>query len=144
MTDTKMSFKDALIAHLNGEKVEARLPGSTDSGEWGCLVDKFGEWNFSDDWKLCLLNGDFGGYSWEFRIKPRTVMCNGVEVPAPESVAPAQGTVYYTPHVTREPGYNEETWDRAAGFDLRVLEHGLVYINKEDAIARAKAMLITK
>lgn len=134
MTDTKMNFKDALIAHLQDEKVEAFASDTSDWVDFGKCFD-----GLSIGYLKSINHSNT-----EFRLAPRTVMCNGVEVPAPESVSPAQGTVYYTPHVTREPGYNKETWDRAAGFDLRVLEHGLVYLKKEDAIARAKAMLITK
>lgn len=130
-----MKFKDALISHLQGEKVEAKGL----DGVWRSMRDATGELPMA---VIYLQDSAFS--KCEFRLAPRTILVNGVEVPAPESVAPAQGTVYYTPHVTREPGYNEETWDRAAGFDLRVLEHGLVYLNKEDAIARAKAMLITQ
>lgn len=138
-----MNFKEALIAHLQGEKVQARLPDSFTSEEWEDLVDIHGTWNYGDDWKVCLLNGDFKGYAWEFRLAPRKIKVNGVEVPAPETVAPADGSGYYTPHVTREQGYSKDTWD-GASFDLHVLEQGLVYLNKEDAIARSKAMLITQ
>lgn len=134
MTDSKMSFKDALIAHLQGEKVDCRLKKN---GRKLNFIDEFGHLSV-----YSVVNHDHDEI-YTFHLAPRTVMCNGVEVPAPESVAPADGSDYYTPHVTKEPGYNEETWD-GASFDWRVLEQGLVYLNKEDAIARAKAMLITK
>lgn len=129
-----MNFKDALIAHLQGEVVEVR--GAEMNVPWKSFAKHHANVTIDQ-----FEDPDFAG-ACEYRIKPRTVLCNGVEVPAPESVAPAEGSCYYTPHVTREPGYNEETWDEAS-FDLRVLEQGLVYLNKEDAIARAKAMLIT-
>lgn len=129
-----MNFKDALIAHLQGEVVEVR--GAEMDVPWkrfakyhaNVTIDQFED-------------PDFAG-ACEYRIKPRTVMCNGVEVPAPESVAPAEGSDYYMPHVSKDSSYYSEVWD-GSSFDSRTLERGLVYLNKEDAIARAKAMLIT-
>lgn len=131
-----MNFKEALIAHLQGEKVEARAS------------------HMDVPWK------DFGSYhrciriqqipdmenvtSIEYRLAPRTIFVNGVEVPAPESFAPDDGVEFFVPD-----GYTEKltypyTWRKGAELCDRCLERGLVYLNKEDAIARAKAMLITK
>lgn len=127
-----MNFKEALIAHLQGDKVECRLKKD---GRKLNFIDEFGNLSV-----YSVVNHDHDEI-YEFRLAPRTIKVNGVEVAAPETVAPADGSCYYTPHVTREPGYSKDTWDGAA-FDLRVLEQGLVYLNKEDAIARAKSMLI--
>lgn len=128
-----MNFKEALIAHLQGQKVQCM--GC--EGTWKPLMEKIGEGLI----RYVDTQSYMSGLS--FRIAPRTILVNGVEVPAPETVAPAYGSGYYTPHVTREQGYSKDTWD-GASFDLHVLEQGIVYLNKEDAIARSKAMLITQ
>lgn len=138
-----MTFKEALIAHLQGKKVQARLPDSDTSGDWDDFVDKNGSWNYNDDWKLCLLNGDFDGYAWEFRIAPRTILVNGVEVPAGEKEAPSKGATYYVPDQAEESLAYGFSWGDD-DMDCRFLERGLVYLDKESAIARAKAMLITQ
>lgn len=137
MTDTKMSFKDALIAHLQGEAVEVK---SLSNGD---VFEPFG--GFFNDPKLSLPLALSDGFAslCVFRIKPRTVMCNGVEVPAPESVAPKVNDAYFLPHV-----FSDELYAKRSNFNEGLTDShvgmGIVYLNKEDAIARAKAMLITK
>lgn len=78
-----------------------------------------------------------------FRIAPRTILVNGVEVPAPEEDAPADGTEYFMPSLTGDDQYESMWWDGGA-VDRQWLERGLVYLDKDSAIARAKAMLITQ
>lgn len=127
----QMTFKEALIAHLNGENVECK---ATDT-KWGNYVGCFGHISIN---KLI----DFTCAGWKFRIKPKTVMCNGVEVPAPETVAPDHGAAYFLPGVTSE-GYALEGRWLGSGWDNRVLGFGLVYLSEKDATERAKAMFIT-
>lgn len=135
MTDTKMSFYDALISHLKREKVEVR--GVATGDQWWPLLQLIGDVNIA----FALTEGYCT--SCEFRIKPRTVMCNGVEVTAPESASPAGNVDYFVPDVWSKSLYSAFTWD-GDNHDMQSLGRGLVYLNKEDAIARAKAMLITK
>lgn len=130
MKDTKMRFKDALIAHLQGEKVECN-----DGESW---VEIFPAFNNVSCGRI-----PEAGVGWKFRIKPRTVMCNGVEVPAPERVAPKVNDAYFLPHVFSDELYIERSNFNEGLTDSHV-GMGIVYLNKEDAIARAKAMLITK
>lgn len=132
MTDTKMSFKDALIAHLNGENVQT---AAENDGNWFAFDVVFGNLKIS---QFEIVEGH------KFRIKPRTVMCNGVEVPAPESSAPSQGSGYWVPAPRGDDyvsGFMEWHGDN---LDLKWLERGLVYLSKDAAAERAKAMLITK
>ena len=136
MTDTKMSFTDALIAHFQGAVVEVRAL-STKEEPWE------GFSSYHRNCRLSDMESDGFAGACEFRIKPRTVICNGVEVPAPESVAPADGELFYTPAPLMQGYANEDRWSNMP-FDTRALERGVVYLREEDAIARAKAMLITK
>lgn len=130
-----MNFKEALIAHLQGEKVEARAS------------------QMDVPWK------DFGSYhrciriqqipymenvtSIEYRLAPRTIKVNGVEVPAPEQAAPDYGATYYVPMPSWADFYAERRWDTSDDH-IHSLKCGLVYLNKDDAINRSKAMLITQ
>lgn len=83
---------------------------------------------------------------YEYRRKPakKTVLVNGIEVPAPETTAPADGTEYWIAYPAgRAYKAYVEVWG-GEPLDCLLLSQGLVYLNKEDAIARAEAMLITK
>ena len=136
MTDTKMNFKDALIAHLQGESVQCWAEDGFALEGWMAFSETFA------DTSVRHINNVSA--ELQFRIKPRTVMCNGVEVPAPESVSPAVYTLVWIPDPC---GHGDMCYSTAWGkgpdyFEL--LGRDIVYLNKEDAIARAKAMLITK
>lgn len=126
-----MNFKEALIAYFQGEKVEVNY----NNQGWSCFSKEFSAI------PLDALKPFYDASGYEFRLEPRTITVNGVEVPAPEKVAPENG-YYYLPLPSKENRYTTEYWD-GSEFDVRVLVEGLVYLNKEDAIARAKAMLIT-
>lgn len=128
-----MNFKEALIAHLRGEKVQ---------------VKKFSEWQAFEKW-VCdhvtlkdSLADDFAN-ACQFRIAPRTILVNGVEVPAPEQAAPDYGATHYVPMPSWADFYAERRWDTSDDH-IHSLKCGLVYLNKDDAINRAKAMLITQ
>lgn len=72
---------------------------------------------------------------------PKTRIINGFEVPAPETKAPSGNTVYYVsiPHISKYHGAN--LWGNEKDQVEYCLKRGLVFLNKEDAIANAKAML---
>lgn len=137
---TEHKYAQVLRWIADGEDVQARLPGSEVSGEFESLIGNFNAWNYSDDWKQCLLSGDFGGHEWEFRLKPRTITVNGREIVAGETSPPKEGTVYFFPMVGGDHLFANETWG-GCGFDLRIMGRGLVHLTKENAIAHAKAML---
>lgn len=130
-----MTFKEALIAHLQGEKVE--VSGVSTMPPWRPLMEYHGgvPMRYIDD-------PDFAG-ACEYRIAPNTILVNGVEVPAPQKDAPLTGTPCFLPFITTEGLYTQAPW-RGVSVNTRWLERGLVYLDKESAIARAKAMLITQ
>lgn len=70
-----ISGKEALIALVNGEEVQhfnkkmATFGNLVKDEEWGCCDE--------------LTISDFNSDLWAFRLKPRTVNLNGIEVPAP-------------------------------------------------------------
>lgn len=86
---------------------------------------------------------DFDSPSECYRAKRKMIRVNGVEVPAPETEVPAHGTTYYMPNMDniRDTPYCIRTsWHNCNAY-LQRLSDGLVYLNKEDAEARARAML---
>lgn len=129
-----MTFKEALIAHLQGEKVEQR---QWTREPWMPFMHQAQNYRVRE-----IFSSGFCD-SVEFRIAPRTILVNGVEVPAPEKEAPADGAEYFVPHVLDIDEYEAFYWAQDE-MDARFLERGLVYLDKESAIARAKAMLITQ
>ena len=128
-----MTFKEALIAHLQGEKVEVRTDPSYAWMDFGYGVSHV---------TIREIN-EFSKSPFEYRIAPRTILVNGVEVPAPEKNAPSTGTPYFLPCITTEDLCTKITWDGGCADNLW-LARGLVYMDEESAIARAKAMLITQ
>lgn len=128
-----LTFKEALIAHLQGQKVQCMGI----EGTWKPLMEKIGEGLIRYVDTQSYMSG------CSFRLAPRTIMVNGVEVPAPESVAPPKGATYYIPTTDTDELWSER-WNQAVKVTTRHIERGLVYLDKESAIARAKAMLITQ
>ena len=66
-----LTGKEALIALANGEDVEVRFKSVPDAGWYNVGTTKI------QSIQKILEGGD------EFRLKPRTITINGVEVPAP-------------------------------------------------------------
>lgn len=86
-----ISGKEALIALANGEDVQA----SVNSFDWKDAVE-FG--------LVYFLNGD--AY---FRLKPRTITINGIEVPAPFD--PKEGEEYWCFSTQTVLGYGHNVYE---------------------------------
>ena len=84
-----ISGKEALIALANGEKVQWM------NGD--CFQD------VTAQWQLC----EFLHPSFKFRLKPRTITINGIEVPAP--FEPKIGEYVYFISSDEVKGYAETT-----------------------------------
>lgn len=86
-----ISGKEALIALANGENVEFEVPSQK---EWRNIK--------SDSWDLdIILNNKFGH---KFRLKPRTITINGIDIPAP--FEPKEGEWFYFIKADSENGYS--------------------------------------
>ena len=85
-----ISGKEALIALANGEEVEF------DTGVGGWYLAHKG---------LTLHCFD----SYKFRLKPRTITINGIEVPAP--FEPKEGDKYYHISIQTSLGYGWDEWE---------------------------------
>lgn len=117
---------------------ETELPTATDEALIG-YREHIGLWSWSPDGE-----SHFDQDESEYDIIgmwPKTRIINGFEVPAPETEEPEpECGDYYLASTVYECFYRSEIWTGNYYDDLW-LERGLVFLNKEDAIANAKAML---
>lgn len=90
---------------------------------WPVRVDEYGGMDVDD---------------WTFKFS--TITINGIDVPAPEVVPPAVGTLYWRPYLFNEwkvtcgRWYNDEQ-------DNLALARGLVHLTEEAAIKHSEALL---
>lgn len=75
-----------------------------------------------------------------YTIAPKTITVNGFEVHAPETVEPKNHKKFFYPALEEVDFVSGYDWD-GDEIDLSLFSRGLVYLNKDHAIARAKAML---
>ena len=94
-----ISGKDALIALGNGEEVQC---ANADLLNWN---------NVSGDCHLDLFTTakNRNGYSFIFRLKPRTITLNNIEVPAP--FEPKKDCLVYILDDSRQEGFREYDYD---------------------------------
>ena len=88
-----ISGKEALIALANGVEVQYISAGMNDSGFW----------SDSEKTKNFTIH-DFYSGSWAFRLKPRTITINNIEVPAP--FEPKECCDVYILNDTNQCGYS--------------------------------------
>ena len=99
-----ISGKEALIALANGERIEVRMavsdrnPWKENMGTYTVEEVLAQETAETDDYCSMLL---------EFRLKPRTITLNGIEVPAP--FEPKEGEKFWHLYPPMERGYNFTT-----------------------------------
>lgn len=111
-------------AGANGEEIEYSLS----EGVW---------YNFKNA-EPDLLSFEIGE---DYRIKPKTITVNGIEVPEPIRKEPTKGdTLYFIP-VLSSPSFYAQVYWNGDETDHHRLKHGLLHHTKEAAIAHAKAML---
>ena len=86
-----ISGKEALIALANGEEVQCTITGEN---EWAKDIYSIQPYYF--------LGGGVGQF--QFRIKPRTITINGIEVAAP--FKPKHGDIFWYLDLTQICSYN--------------------------------------
>jgi hypothetical protein len=113
-----------ILAFALGKGVQYRMS----SGEWADI--------------LSLRDLD---YRSEYRLKPKTQIINGIEVPGPMTVWPKRGASCFYPDITVEKFYGWFDWQdheySSHEYSRRLFDRGLIFENEEDAITVAKAML---
>jgi hypothetical protein len=101
------------------------------------IEQKCPRWEDSSDWCGWIIGNP---EEWQVRRKQKAIMVNGFEVPEPVREALKKGVEYWIAF----PSIPELAWDfQWAGdiYDRHRLNHGLIHLTKEAAIAHAKAML---
>ena len=111
-----ISGKDALIALANGDEVEFFYRDAWDSIGEMIVIDHF----MSDKFK--------------FRLKPRTITINGIEVPAP--FEPKSGDMVWCLNELSEKGYEARTTYNSDDFTAHI-----AYWRTEEEIKQVVATL---
>ena len=123
---TPHPHKDILIAIANGLPVtEVEVKHST----WN-------HWYNFEDYPYDIFKYPC---SFEVRIKQKTVMFNGFDLPEPVKETPNEGQVLYVPRPESPDNYVKFNWFNSE-YDQLALKKGLIHATKENAIAWANAM----
>lgn len=114
-------------------------------GAWNVVRgDDRGLWvqHYHGDYEALPVRVDeYGGIDADdWTLKPCTITINGIDVPAPEVVAPADGTTYWCPDLPSEKGVTHVQWCND-DFDNRALARGIVHLTEAAAIKHAEALL---
>lgn len=80
------------------------------------------------------------GRKQTFRIKPRTITINGIEVPEPMRVAPSRESRYFAVSIGTTSTVSGFIWE-CDDADVQYLQRGLVHATREAAEAHARALL---
>lgn len=123
--------KDALIAKLQDKDVQ--YWSSSEYGSKWCDVGDVDSFDL-DEW----LNerSNVNPVSFKFRLKPKTILINGVEVPAP--FKPEIGDTYWYLHQNTTGGFAEAIYDNDV-IDSRLTQYG-AWKTEEEIIKVAEAM----
>ena len=111
--------KDLIIAWANGETIQ-------------CWNNELQAWR-----DLCQpsFNSDV-----KFRVKPKTISINGIEVPAPVTDKLELHQSYFTPSLMDFSFYNPSVWSNSE-LDNDNLRRGIVHLSEKAAIQHSKALL---
>ena len=95
-----ISGKEALIALANGDNVESKKIGLVERDDISWL-------DTPKTRQLTVL--DFISGQWRFRLKPKTITINGIEVPAP--FEPKEGETYWCFSTQTVIGYGHNVYE---------------------------------
>ena len=93
--------------------------------------------NYHGDW---ILANTLNPHDREYRIRPRTITVNGVEVPEPVRIAPNSGSQVWVADPYDECMCWSTNWE-AVQCKTRARDRGLIHLTKEAAQQHAEAML---
>ena len=116
-----ISGKEALIALVSGSDVEFEAPSLN---KWICMK--------SEPWDLNIIIED--KYNHKFRLKPKTITLNDIEVPAP--FEPKEGDMVWCLNELSEKGYEART-----AYDSNDFTAHISYWRTEDEIKQVVSAL---
>lgn len=118
-----ISGKEALIALANGEDVEWNCKGFSGENWHSVLSSPHTKIGAVEILKREYGNDDVGYYSDVlFRLKPRTITINGIEVPAP--FKPKEGNECFILDVESEDGFYRFVYGENSGFHKKLIQLG--------------------
>jgi len=121
---TRHKWADGIIAMANGEDAEYESP---EDGKWYCA--RINRTNPFDEPQLI------------WRVKPRTIKIGDMEVPAPITEAPEEGTAIFISVLSAENLYVELTWTNVSLHGKSVLSRGIAHLTASDAFQHSKALI---
>lgn len=121
---------DFMSAYAQGEVVEWMPADPSRNQTWRAVETTFSI-------------GLFNRTDFKFRIKPKTILINGIEVPEPvrnESQL-AEGQLIYIADPNRDSKVDFWRWDQDLKSPRKFLERGLIHLTQEAAEIHARALL---
>lgn len=145
--DLQAALKGEPVMLRNGQKAFVRHH-ETEQPTGSCW-ELWGIGNRKDGSTMFLQWSTGGRYDMDYAVSDldiigmyqKTHIVNGFEVPAPETEEPDDYTKYYAPNLFVDEMHSGLIWHRNSEWDNRLIRRGLLFLNKEDAIANTKAML---
>lgn len=92
-----------------------------------------------DEWYDCKAPTAFVD-GCKYRVKPKTILVNGFEVPEPMREEPEVGSVCFVASINNPAFFYSIYWETIS-CNKTALSRGLIHSTKSAAIAHAKAML---
>jgi hypothetical protein len=126
-----MNAREIMEALLYGEIVQQYSPHLE---KW-LDVSINNECVFINDCKVSAVN-----FEQKSRMKPKTILINGFEVPEPERKSLDDGSKYYFPSMEDKSMSVYSIWQEDY-LDKCRLSRGLIHLTKEAATTHAKALL---
>lgn len=127
---TQNDFPALYTALAQGYSIQARHH-TDDENDW------LDQWNWGAGCMSAFVNK---GDGWFFRVMPRTIQINGIEVPEPLRLALPPGTVHWMA-VISIAGQKALKVDSGEKWFQCWLERGLLHATEEAAIKHAEALL---
>lgn len=129
MSQNKHKYADILIAVANGENIQIQhydIRAEWDNVDYQTVLSHI----YSDKGTGCI------------RIKPKTIMINGHEVPEPLRVKPEYSSEYYYPSIGiyTDTAYDYSHWTDGV-LDNERFNCGILHSTEEAAIKHAEALL---
>lgn len=122
---------------MTGKEVLRAIADGADPSEFECSYKQETWKQFQpDNWSIW--DALYSEYH-TFRRKPRTRVVNGFTVPAPIQEMPKMGDMYFWAITEETAWFGIHEWRNDEGDNLW-FSRGLLFSNKEAAIANAKAM----
>jgi hypothetical protein len=128
MTDLKsLTYIERCAAIASGQTLQNRIKGDA-TMLWQDHHQRINTISIEND-----------SVDWQIKPKEKHYVERTIRYPAPEAVAPKQGTACFYIHVLNFSGINQKPWAGTV-WEYGALDRGMVFLNEADAKEAAKAI----